>query len=470
MAQEHFFFIGIKGVAQANLAIILKKQGQIVSGWDTQEEFITDETLKSQDIPIITEKITNLPVNVSVVIYSASHGGKNNPLVKDAQNKNIKIMHQSELIAEILKDFETTIGVTGCHGKTTTSGLLAYCLSRLSKNSAHLVGVSKFNDINGGDYRGNKYFTFEADEYALDPPNDKTPKFLKTIPKKAIITNIDFDHPDVYKDIDEVKNAYYEFMSRVLETQDSLLVLNYEDLNLRNFAETHKNTITYGKNAESDLYYENFMSFEEYAEFSLSSHYFGFENKKVKLQIFGEHNASNATGVFAMLLYLGFQIDEIIKVIGEYTGPERRMQLVFKKNNSLLFDDYGHHPTEIDATLKALKHRFPSKKIIVIFQPHTYSRTLALKHMFAESLSVADEVILMPIFASAREDKTQFNVSSKDIVSEGKKINKHNFRVANTKKEFEGLLKEATKNESIIVTMGAGDVYKLKHKIQTILF
>ena len=469
MQQENYFFIGIKGVAQANLAIILKKQGYAVSGWDTDEEFITDKTLQQEDVSVISKKITALPENVSVVVYSASHHGRDNILVQDAFQKGIKAIHQSELISSMLAYFDTTIGVTGCHGKTTTSGLLAYCLSRLSKDSAHLVGVSKFNNITGGDFFGNKYFTFEADEYALDPPHDKTPKFLKTIPHKAIVTNIDFDHPDVYKNIEEVKNAYFEFMSRVLESHNSLLVLNCSDTYLRNFAKSHSNCLTYGKDSDADLYFKNFKSFEDHVEFKVSSLLFGFSDKPVKLQIFGEHNASNATGVIAMLISLDFKIDDVINILGEYTGPERRLQLIYKKNNTYLFDDYGHHPSEITATLTALKLRFPQKKVVVIFQPHTYSRTLALKSQFARSLSVANKVVLLPIFASARENKAEFEVKVEDIVYEAEKIERYNFGYYEDTKDAMAFLESYLRHGDIVVTMGAGDVYKLKEQIERIL-
>jgi UDP-N-acetylmuramate--alanine ligase len=144
------FFLGIKGVAMANLALIYKKKGISVSGWDTEEEFITDKNLIEAGICVFTNSNFNISNNIDIVVYSAAHGGINNPIIKDAVKKGIKAISQSELISQLLMDFETTIGVSGCHGKTTTSGLLSFVLSKLSTETAHLVGVSGFNNLTGG--------------------------------------------------------------------------------------------------------------------------------------------------------------------------------------------------------------------------------------------------------------------------------------------------------------------------------
>lgn len=449
---KNIFFLGIKGVAMANLAVILNKMGKNVTGCDLEEEFITDKLLNDNKISWITGfDPAHLPKDTDLIVYSAAHGGTGNPLVVEAKKKNIDIMSQAKLIGEIMAEFENKIAVCGCHGKTTTSSLLVYALDKLKQKPSYLVGVPFFSGHQGGDFQDKKYFVVEADEYGVNPPTDKTPKFNLLDPNQILATNIDFDHPDVYKDLEETKNAFRKFFA------NKKLIANIDDLNLSQCID-RKKAITYGESENADFQIINCEVNENESTFELKN------IGKFKISLFGKHNIYNATAVIVQLLGLGFKAEEISKAISDFTGAERRFEKIYFKNNIYLFDDYAHHPTEIAATINAAKNRFPKKRIIVIFQPHTYSRTSNLLKEFKESLSLADIGYVLPIFASARENSSQFNVSSKDIV-----IGSKNLNYVESNKHLLDQIEKILKEGDVIFTMGAGDIYKLNEKIIKII-
>jgi len=209
---KNIFFLGIKGVAMANLAVILKKMGKNVTGCDIKEVFITDKLLLDNKINwIVRFDPDKFPKQTDLIVYSAAHGGTNNPLVIEAKNRNIRIISQAQLMGELMDQFETKIAVCGCHGKTTTSSLLVYTLNKLIQSPSYLVGTPFFSGYQGSDFKSKKFFVVEADEYGVNPPVDKTPKFHLLNPNYIIATNIDFDHPDVYKNVEETKKAFLKF-------------------------------------------------------------------------------------------------------------------------------------------------------------------------------------------------------------------------------------------------------------------
>ena len=448
---KNVFFIGVKGVAMANLAVFLKRIEKNVNGCDVEEEFITDKLLKKNKINWqVGFQIKTLPKKTDLVVYSAAHGGTNNPIVQEAKKRNIAVISQAELLGRIMKEFQIKIAVCGCHGKTTTSSLLVYALNKLNTKPSYVVGAPYFSGYQGGDYQTNKYFVVEADEYGVNPPKDKTPKFLKLNPGWIICTNIDFDHPDVYRNIGETKKVFFKFFN------NKKLILNIDDSNLLQCFKTLKSNKVFGY---------GFLNRADYQiiNWSVKRNYSEFEIKgvgKFKVSLFGKHNIANATAVVVQLLKLGFKIDEIKKALIGFKGAERRFEMIYKKNDIYLFDDYAHHPNEIKATIESAKARFKDRRIIVIFQPHTYSRTIFLLKEFRESLSLADIGFVLPIFASARENRNQFKIDSRDIVK-----NKNNLSYVDSNVQLINRLDRVIRKEDVIFTMGAGDVYKLKDKL-----
>ncbi len=463
---KNVFFVGIKGVAMANLAVFLKKMGNNVSGADVDDQFITDKLLIDNRIRW-QAGFDHLPKDIDLVVYSAAHQGLNNPLVKKASLKKIKIVSQAELLGQLMKQFKIKVAVSGCHGKTTTSSLLSYALNKLKVRPSYIVGTPFFTNYQGGNYQDKKYFVVEADEYGINPPQDKTPKFFKLSPDWIIATNIDFDHPDVYKNIEETTKAFVKFFGfdpdfRRDDEYSPKLILNIDDKHLLQFINRlkNKNIITYGFSNKADYQIIDWRIEENGSTFAIKG------GGRFKIALFGKHNIANATAVIVQLIKLGFKVSEIKKAILGFNGAKRRFEFVDKKNNIYLFDDYAHHPAEIKATIQAARERFPKKRLIIIFQPHTYSRTQSLFSDFAKALSLADFSLLLPIFPSAREKSVSFSISSQDIVNQSAKKNLFAF---DSKEELLMKLKTLIKPNDLIFTMGAGDVYQLKDDIIKIM-
>lgn len=458
---KNIHIVGIKGVAMSNLAIILKKMGKNITGSDVEEEFITDSLLKKNNIEWrVGFNPEECPAETEMIVYSAAHQGINNPQVAEAKKRNLKIISQAELIGEIMKQFKIKIAVAGCHGKTTTSSLLAFALSNLAAKPSYLVGAPEFNNLPGGNFDGKDYFVVEADEYGVNPPLDKTPKFNFLNPDYILCTNIDFDHPDVYNDLEEVKKAFYNFFD------GKKLILCADDSELINLSKKlpGQQFVSYGFNSMADLKISKPEIIDNYSVFNITGngHACSLPEQKMEISIFGEKNVLNAAGVILTLLQLGFPIERIKQSIRDFSGAKRRFELVYSGNNINFFDDYAHHPKEIETTISAARNRFPDSRLVIIFQPHTYSRTQSLLIDFAKSLSLADYSYILPIFPSAREDSGNFHVSSLDIE---KNSPKNNIKAVLSKVELIKLLTMNCEPGTVIFTMGAGDVYKLKDDI-----
>jgi UDP-N-acetylmuramate--alanine ligase len=463
---NNIFILGIKGVAMANLALILKKMGKNVVGSDVKEAFPTDRVLVNNKIAVIESFApAALPKQIDLAIYSAAFGGIKHPQIKVLKARGVLIADQARIISELLDLGKNKIAVCGCHGKTTTASLLSYALIKLGKKPSYLVGAPNFNEFYGGDFQKTDYFVVEADEYAINPPINNTPKFLQLNPNSIICTNIDFDHPDVYLNLTSTQQAFLSFFQKVISCKKKLLVC-HDDPNLMVLAEKmpRESYLSYGFNSHADLQIKNFSVRTKYSVFRLN--YLGKDLGEFKLSLWGEKNASNAAAVIFQLFNLGFSSGEIKTAIKDFLGAKRRLELLFQNQNLSLFDDYAHHPSEIKATISALKSRFPARPIIIIFQPHTYSRTQALLKEFNEALNQADLSLILPIFSSARENSADFNISSLDI----KGINNTDrLQVVANKQELLEKLPQFILPKSILVVMGAGDVYQLKNEIIKII-
>jgi len=454
---KNIFFVGIKGAAMANLATILKKMGKHVTGSDVDEEFITDDLLRENKIAYsIGFSQKNLPANTDIVVYSGAHQGRKNPQVVEAKKKGLTVLSQPELLEEIMKPFGHKIAISGCHGKTTTASLLVYALNKLKAKPSYVVGVPYFTGHQGSSYEGKKYFVVEADEYGIDPPRDFTPKFHKLTLDYIINTNIDFDHPDVYKNIEETKQAFLKFFGKrrlILCADDKNTMALRKKLNKEQY-------VTYGFSEKADYRISKYKIGKDFSTFTIKD--FG----EYKISIFGKMNISNATAVVVMLIKLGYKPKEIAKALEGFIGSRRRFEKVYQKNNVYLFDDYAHHPTEITATIKAARERFKKRRLIVVFQPHTYSRTASLLREFAKALSFADYCLFLPIFASAREISSNFKISINDIIKSSPHKNLYGFHnIYELFHKLEDIIREG----DIIFTMGAGNVYKLREEIKKII-
>ncbi len=463
---KNVFFVGIGGVAMCNLAILLKQMGKEVSGSDVPGFTMTDEILRQNDIPFITSFDPGLLLpDADLVIYTGAHQGSQNPQVAEATNRNIVTLQLSQATTELSKLFENTLAVCGTHGKTTTSSLLAHALQKLNQHPSFLIGTATFGENYGGTYDGNKFFVIEADEYGSNPPIDKTPKFLRYDPQYVICNNVEFDHPDIYGSVDEVENAFQTFFEKksikklFLCADHAKLMQVIERTELQNYE-------TFGYSSSADLRIIESHADEYHSYFSLE-----YQNKKLgeyQVKLFGEKNISNIAGAILLLLNLGFESEHIKSAVKDFTGAKRRFEEVACINDSFIFDDYAHHPSEITATINAAHSRFKNRRLVILFQPHTYSRTEALKNEFIEALSKADIVFLLPIYAS-REAKQESHISSFDLEKLARSKNYLNIKAVDDKSALITLLQKELKKGDVIFTMGAGDVYQVKDDIIRLL-
>ena len=457
----NIFIIGIKGVAMVHVATILKKMGKHVEGVDVGDEFITDHLLTTAGIRVHTTFDMALPDSVNLVLYSASHKGEHNPLVVQARTRGVRVLSQAAFLGQLMQLFTNRLAVCGCHGKTTTSSLLTYALIQLHVSPSYLIGSSSFNTYDGGDYNGKDWFVIEADEYGVNPPHDLTPKFHLLSPTAVLCTNIDFDHPDVYRDLAHVTQAYRTFLNKA----ENVVVCG-DDPQLKGYAKKRRTRVsTYGYlpgNTYRIVNYETTATGVTFDILHKEHIYEGFQTG-----IYGEKSILNAAGVVALLHTVGFEIDHIRQALVGFTGPKRRMEVLYVDDRYTVIDDYGHHPDEIRAVIEALRARYDNRRLVVIFQPHTFSRTHAMLDGFAAALALADCAYVAPIFASAREPSDQFHVSSFDIESRAA-ASGHSHVVAFASKDALSIYaKEQMRAGDVVVTLGAGDIYSVADGIIT---
>ena len=464
MKTNKIHFVGIKGVGMAPLAIIVKEAGFDVSGCDIDEEFITDASLQKAGIKPLTGFDASHIKDCSLVVTTGAHGGFDNPEVIKAKELGIKVWTQGEAVGKIMgkelldKKYEG-ISVSGSHGKTTTTAMIATILKANGLDPTFLVGTGNVESLGScGHFGKGKYFVSEADEYATEPKYDKTPKFLWQKPKIAVITNIEYDHPDIYPTLESLDKAFLEF-SKTVE-KDGVLITYFEDTQIPKILKDYRGkSITYGFSKQADFHIEKLsieqdeMFFWVYAKETLLGQF--------ALNVIGEHNALNALGSIIVCLELGLTVENIKKGLMGFKGTKRRFEFLGNlPSGASLYDDYAHHPTEIRKTLSAIKKSFPNKKIVCIFQPHTYSRTKNLFEQFVSSFSAADIVIIADIYPSLRES-IDGSVSSRMLANRISTIHKDVFYIPSLPDVVKYVVLENFGKEFLIVIMGAGDIYKI---------
>lgn len=477
---KKIFFVGIKGVGVAPLALIAKEAGFTVAGSDLSEVFITDHYLNKKQISIshdfhvhdVALFFGDTPHSECLIVTTGAHGGFDNPQVVWGKEQEISVVTQGQALGlfmegDIFKRDFKGIAIAGSHGKTTISSLLSTTLSLLHKDPTYTVGTGELFPLGApGHYGKGEYFIAESDEYASEPHHDKIPKFLYQNPTYSIFNNIDFDHPDLFKDTDAVEDAFVEFAHNI--KSGGMLFINSDDKRLVNIQEKlHKDIriVSYGENNSALYQISDILLSGLGSRFTVKKK--GVVVGEFEISIPGLHNARNALSVVALLLELGFSVEDIQKGIKGYTGSKRRMERKGKTSQGfLVFDDYGHHPLEIASTLKTLKNAFSDKKLICVFQPHTFSRTKSLLSEFSKSFSSADTLVLLPVFKSQR-DTEHDNLSLEEYVNEHKKEHNDVKFFNNFSDVIEYIASLSPSENNLIVTMGAGDVYKIGEKITT---
>lgn len=423
MDSKKAFFIGIKGVGMCALALAMQDSGWEVSGSDTNESFITDDILRDRNLgvrPLSSE----VPEGTDLIICSAAYAP---PKTK------IKTLSLAEALAEFVQD-KKVIAVAGVGGKTTTTAMLAALFHAAGRSVGYYVGTGSISGLRAPGAAGSDpYFVVEADEYAVSKA-DHRPKFALLSPEIVITTNIIHDHPDIYKDEDATLAAFSKLIVNIPAT--GTWICNPTD------RLTAKIIATESLKCKIVTYSMKHPSFD-----------------KFKISVFGDQNKLDAKAAILAAMEAGVREDVAITAIKSYRGAGRRQESHGVVDGRLLYDDYGHHPREIELTVKSFKEHFPRSRVILVFESHTYSRTEALLEEFARSIATSDLPFIMPIFESAREKGVTHKITPISFAKEVKKYN--TLASAVTWKNAAETVWTASKPGDLILTMGAGFVYKL---------
>lgn len=428
------FFRGIKGVGMTALALAMQDQGWEVSGADSAESFITDQILQARRIKV-TSLSAPLPPDLDLLVTSAAHL---------APATSVPSLSLAEALAQFVADRQV-IAVAGVGGKTTTSAMLASLLSAAGRDVGYYIGTGSVPGLPAPASAGSDpFFVVEADEYAISK-DDQRPKFALLSPRILITTNIVHDHPDIYQNQAATLAVFGELIRKLMPGSTWICSatdpLTQELLRLQTSSLKDINVIKYSP--AHPLY------------------------SRLKLQVFGDHNRLDALAAVLAAIEAGLSETAALKAITAYRGAMRRQERVGEFAGRLFFDDYAHHPHEISATISAFRAEFPTKRLVVIFESHTYSRTQALFADFVQALSGADQVYVMPIFASAREHGVDHSIDHHTLAAQVAKLG-----TSAASLEWDSAAQTIIDNSQagdLLLTMGAGFVYKLHAQFRAIL-
>jgi UDP-N-acetylmuramate--alanine ligase len=450
-------FIGIKGVGMTALALLAKEKGHEVSGSDIDESFVTDKTLAKADIKVNSFDSQNISNKLDLVVVSAAYG-KDNIEVKEAKKKHLEIMSYSEALAFFARDSQV-IAVAGIHGKTTTAAMISFLLTRANLDPSFIIGAGEVRSLGTTGHAGKgDYFVVEADEYRKSP-EDSSSKFFDLSPAIEIITSIEMDHPDIFASEEAVFNVFYKFACRLPRKGFIVLCTDYPKAKKLQRSLADRHIESYGF-SPALWQISNYQENDEGTIFSLK------HQEEIigpfKLKVPGQANILNATAAIITCLKIGLEEKLIKKNLADFVGVKRRFELIGQIGNTVIIDDYAHHPHSISLTLAAARKKFPSHKIWCIFQPHTYSRTKELLKDFATAFKTADKVIITEIYASQRE--TEATISGQQL-AEAIHQNQRNVRFISDWSKIIREIVDLADGQNLIITMGAGDIYKLGYSL-----
>ena len=425
-----YYFIGIKGTGMSALAVILKQLGNNVSGSDIEKHFFTESELIKNNIPFFTYNENNIKENMTIIKGASIK--EDNEELKKAKELNLKIYEYNEMVGKLSREFKT-ICIAGCHGKTTTTNMMSLALRNQGIN--YLIG-----DGTGYANKNNNYFALESCEYKRH--------FLAYTPYYAVITNIDLDHVDYYKDIDDVIDAYTSYANQATKE-----IIAYGD-----DAYTRKMNVTkrikfYGLKEDNDVVAKNV----EYKSNGIS---FDIDNYgHFELPIYGTHQLLDALAVITICIEEKIPFEEVSNNLKEFIGAKRRFtEKVIGKN--IIIDDYAHHPNEVKATIDAIKQKYQDKSLIIIFQPHTFTRTKEFATQLKEVFKSADASYVLPIHPAREKQEDYPDITSNLIIDE--KYNCYPINIDEAKKL-------ATYDNAVFAFMSPNDISSLENDLKAIL-
>ena len=440
------YFVGIGGISMSGLAEILDNAGFRVSGSDVRQSAVT-AMLEQRGIPVFYgQRAENITPDIDCAVFtSAIH--PDNPEYQAIQALNIPYLSRAELLGQIMRSYDMPIAVSGTHGKTTTTSMISEVLLKADTDPTLSVG-GILRSIGGNIRVGSSgYFVTEACEY--------TNSFLSFFPKVGIILNIEEDHLDFFKDLEDIRNSFRKFAQ--LLPKDGCLIINGDIDRVNEITSGLEcRVITYGMTPDSD-YYVTDITYDDRAHSSFLVHCPDGSKLPFCLKVPGLHNISNALAAIALSCLLQLEYHTVRAALADFAGTDRRFEYKGQIGGVTVIDDYAHHPTEIEATLTAAAN-YPHRTLWCVFQPHTYTRTKAFLSEFAKALSLADRVVLADIYA-ARETDT-LGISSETLQQEIIRAGHECFYFPSFD-EIENFLLENCTTGDLLITMGAGDVHKI---------
>jgi UDP-N-acetylmuramate--L-alanine ligase len=472
------YFVGIGGIAMSAAANLAKEYGYKVLGSDSAEIYAPAKTVldnNSIEYFIGYKKEQAEKSGADLFILSAGED-INNPEVKYIVENNLPRCSFSELLFELTKD-SLRIVVAGTHGKSTTAGLLGH-LARNLDNSSFLVGGVVQNYQSNFHHGDGHYFVFEGDEYKSQF-DDPTPKFHYYKPDILVLTNLEYDHPDLFSSPEVLQQEFAQLIENMPE--DGLIIYNADDEVLAKLIhKTNVATVSFAIENSADFKVED-IEYGQYTNIKIKNKFAhrGLAGlldvtEDYKIQLPGKINVYNSLACIATLRALGFEQNNIILDLLSYQGIKRRFEVVSQKNNITIIDDYAHHPTAVRETLDAAKLKYPNSKIWAVFEPHTFSRTKATISDLAKSFGSADEVLISEIYP-ARESIKDATVSSTDVVKailahqNMETIRSKKIRLVKNKSDAMNIIKSEVKAGDVVVVMAVGSFYKLAYELKEVL-
>ena len=443
---RHIHMVGIGGIGMSGIAEILLIRGYQVSGSDSNVSETT-ERLKELGATIYPGHDASNVEDADVVVYTSAVKAEDNVETREAMSRQIPVIKRSEMLAELMR-MKFGIGIAGTHGKTTTTTMAGHVVQDGSYDPTIIVGgrVHSFDKTNAVVGKGD-IIIVEADEY------DRT--FLRLSPSMAVITNIEAEHLDIYEDLEDLKQAFIEFANKV--PFYGAVIVCLDDSNIRSILpEIDRRTISYGFTPQAQLRAINIEQSAFQSTFTVL-----FENNvlgEITIKSPGEHNIKNALGAIGVGLELGMKFEDISSGLDRFQGVFRRFQPKLDTEKLIVIDDYAHHPTEVKASIEGARNGWKDRRLVAVFQPHLYSRTQQMYKEFGLSFFDAEVLLVTDVYPS--REKPIEGVTGKLISDTAKEYGHRDVHYLKDKTELPGKLKEIVKDGDIVITMGAGDIYK----------
>ena len=457
--QEVIHFIGIGGIGMSGLAQIMKTMGFKVQGSDVYKNKNTDNCKKLGIKILIGHSKQNIS-KASILVKSSAIKPNNIELV-ESKKKKIPIYDRIEMLANII-DLKKNIIITGSHGKTTTTSLVAKIISA-AKLDPTIINGGVINSLKNNAKLG-------QGEWAIVEADESDGSFLKVPINYSIVTNIDKEHLDYYGNFDKLKEAFNTFIEKTPPIGKSFLCL--DDLNIKKIIKKlkTKNYYTYGFHKDSNYQICNPKYEINYTKFDIKVKNIGFKKiyiKNILLNLIGKHNVLNASAAIGLCLKLGLSVSVIKKALKNFSGVQRRLTKVFKKNKIEFYDDYAHHPTEIKSVLGGVRKVIPKRKIIAVFQPHRYSRIKSLKLQFASCFKDSNQVILCPVYAAGESIDHGYNeIMFAQLIS---KFSKTQVILIKNESDLSKYFRKNLISDEVVVGMGAGSISKWMYNLKKFL-